>query len=203
MWKELHDWFIYWDFTAWYYINTQWVNDFFDAVMPYIRNQWTWSPLYLFLAIFMPLNFGRKGWMWCVFFIMTFAMSDYVSASIIKPYYIRLRPCNNPYIKDIVHLLVPCGSGFSFPSSHATNHFALGIFSAVTMQRYTKWIWPIALLWALSVGYAQVYVGVHFPGDVVVGMLLGAIVGILTGTVYNRVYYRKRKQEPEPTASST
>ena len=49
MWKELHDWFIYWDFTAWYYINTQWVNDFFDAVMPYIRNQWTWSPLYLFL----------------------------------------------------------------------------------------------------------------------------------------------------------
>ncbi len=192
MLKSLHDLLIYWDYTAWYYLNTQWVNDVFDVLMPFLRNQWTWAPLYLFLLIFMPANYGRKGWMWCVFFLMAFAIGDYVSASIIKPYYVRLRPCNNPYIKDIVHLLVPCGSGLSFPSSHATNHFAIGIFSAVSLRKKTKWIWPIALLWALSIGYAQVYVGVHFPGDVVVGGILGTLIGLLVGYTYNKVYNRER-----------
>lgn len=188
MLKSLHDLLIYWDFTAWYYLNTQWVNGFLDAVVPFIRNQWTWAPLYLFLLIFMPANYGRKGWMWCVFFLMAFAIGDFVSASIIKPYYIRLRPCNNPYLKDIVHLLVPCGSGLSFPSSHATNHFAMGIFSAVTLRKKARWIWPVAILWALSIGYAQIYVGVHYPGDVVVGGLLGTTIGLLIGYMYNKVY---------------
>lgn len=188
--KELHDWLIYWDFTAWYYINTQWVNGFFDWLMPFLRNQWTWAPLYLFLLIFMPLNYGRKGWMWCVFFLLTFAIGDYISASVIKPYYLRLRPCNNPYIQDVVHLLVPCGSGLSFPSSHATNHFGMGIFALVTMGRHYRWVWPAALLWACSISYAQVYVGVHFPGDVLAGAVLGVVAGLLTGYAYNRIYQR-------------
>lgn len=197
--KELHDTLIYWDYTAWYYINTQWINDFFDILMPFLRNQWTWAPLYLFLAIFMPVNYGRKGLMWCVFFIMAFAMGDFISASIIKPYYVRLRPCNNPYIKDVVHLLVPCGSGLSFPSSHATNHFAMGIFSAVSLQKKARWIWIAALLWAFSVAYAQVYVGVHYPGDVLVGAILGTTIGLLVGYMYNRVY---NKPQPVATVSS-
>lgn len=191
MLKDLHDALIYWDYTAWYYLNTQWINDFFDVLMPFLRNQWTWAPLYLFLLIFMPANYGRKGWMWCVFFLMAFAIGDFVSASLIKPYYLRLRPCNNPYIKDIVHLLVPCGSGLSFPSSHATNHFAMGIFSAVSFSKQAKWLWPVAILWALSIGYAQVYVGVHFPGDVLVGGFLGTLIGLLVGYTYNRVYNKR------------
>ncbi len=192
MLKSIQDLLIYWDFTAWFYLNTQWVNDVFDTLMPLLRNQWTWAPLYLFLLIFMPLNYGRKGWMWCVFFIMAFAMGDFISASLIKPYYLRLRPCNNPYIKDIVHLLVPCGSGHSFPSSHATNHFAMGIFSAVSLRKRAKWIWALALLWALSIGYAQIYVGVHFPGDVLMGGIIGTLIGILTGYTYNRVYQKPK-----------
>lgn len=190
MLKSLHDILIYWDFTAWFYINTQWVNDFFDLLMPFLRNQWTWAPLYLFLLIFMPLNYGRKGWMWCVLFILSFAIGDYLSASIIKPYYLRMRPCNNPYLKDIVHLLVPCGSGYSFPSSHATNHFAMGVFSAMTLGKRHKWVWILALLWAFSIAYAQVYVGVHFPGDVVTGGLLGSITGLVIGKIYQRVYMK-------------
>ncbi len=188
MLQKIHDLLIYWDYTAWYYLNTQWVNEFLDAFVPFLRNQWTWAPLYLFLLVFMPLNFGKKGWMWCVFFILTFATCDFVSASIIKPFYIRLRPCNNPYIHDIVHLLVSCGSGYSFPSSHATNHFGMGIFAAISLKKFTKWIWVIAILWATSIAYAQVYVGVHFPGDVLVGGILGTLVAMLTGYVFNQVY---------------
>lgn len=196
MLKEIHDLLIYWDFTAWYYLNTQWVNDFLDTVMPFLRNQWTWAPLYLFLAVFMPMNYGRKGVMWCVLFLLTFALCDFTSASLIKPMYLRLRPCNNPYLGNIVHLLVPCGSGYSFPSSHAANHFGLGIFTAVTFGKKAKWLWWVAILWALSICYAQVYVGVHYPGDVLVGGALGAAIGLLTGKMYNYVYNRKiRKVE--------
>lgn len=181
------------DHLAWYYLNVLGHTPFLDAVIPYLRNQWTWAPLYLFLAVFMPLNFGRKGVMWCVFFLLTFSFSDYISASVIKPHFVRLRPCNDPELSKMVHLLVPCGSGYSFPSSHAANHFALAVFSIVSLRHLMKKIWLIAMLWAILVIYAQVYVGVHFPLDVVCGGLLGALTGIITGKVYNRIYGRLSK----------
>lgn len=189
MLQKLHDIIIYWDYTIWYYLNAVWHNAVLDAIIPYLRNQWTWAPLYLFLAIFMPLNFGRKGFMWCVFFLLTFALSDYTSASIIKQHFHRLRPCNNIYLTHIVHLLVPCGSGYSFPSSHAANHFGLAVFASISLSSRFKWIWYAGLTWAALVAYAQVYVGVHFPLDVLCGGMMGCLAGFITGKVYNRIYY--------------
>lgn len=184
------------DYEAWFYLNAMWHNDVLDAIIPYLRNQWTWAPLYLFLLMFTTMNYGRKGWMWCVFFLLTFALSDQLSAHLIKPYVHRIRPCNNPYLVHLVHNIVPCGSGYSFPSSHAANHFALAVFSSITMRHITKWVWYIGIAWALSVAYAQVYVGVHFPLDVTCGGLLGVCVGIITGNLYNRVYgLHKQKAE--------
>lgn len=188
MLKQLQDLLVYWDYIAWYYLNTVWHNSFLDAVIPFLRNQWTWAPLYLFLLIFMPMNYKAKGWIWCIFFLITFSLSDFISASMIKPFFHRVRPCNNPYLQHIVHLLVPCGSGLSFPSSHAANHFSLGVFAAMSLNGTVKGIWWIGLIWAFSVAYAQVYVGVHFPMDVLAGGLLGAIIGIITGYIYRRLY---------------
>lgn len=187
--QALRDIIISLDHTIWYYMNVLWHTPVLDAIIPYLRNQWTWAPLYLFLAVFMPMNFGKKGAMWCVFFILTFTLCDYISASLIKPYFHRVRPCNDSDLAKMIHLLVPCGSGYSFPSSHAANHFGLAIFSAITLQHQIKKIWIIALLWAVLVSYAQVYVGVHFPLDVTVGGLIGVFVGIITSKVFNRIYY--------------
>ncbi len=175
---------MYLDYTAWYYLNSVWHNNVLDAIIPFFRNQWTWAPLYLFLLVFMLKNFGYKGLMWCVFFLATFALSDQLSAHLMKPIFMRVRPCNNPELAGIVHNIVPCGSGYSFPSSHAANHFSLGIFSAITLGFLSKWIRYVAVLWALSVAYAQVYVGVHFPLDVTVGGILGAAVGIITARLF-------------------
>ncbi|MES2704745.1 MAG: phosphatase PAP2 family protein [Bacteroidota bacterium] len=186
MHSPLHDKLVYWDHVVWFYVNTQWHNRVLDVIMPFLRNQWTWSPLYLFLLLFMTSRFGKKGWFWCVAFLISFILSDQISATLIKPYIHRLRPCNNPALADIVHLLVPCGSGKSFPSSHATNHFSLAVFSSLTLGRYARWVWPVSLLWAFSVVYAQVYVGVHYPLDVICGGILGAVIGITTGTLFNR-----------------
>jgi len=184
MYEKLHEILVYIDYTTWYYLNTVWHSDFLDAIVPYFRNQWTWAPLYLFLLVFMLKNFGYRGLMWCVFFLATFALSDQLSAHLIKPIFMRLRPCNNPQLAGIVHNIVPCGSGYSFPSSHAANHFALALFGGTTLRFLGKWIWYAALLWAASVAYAQVYVGVHFPLDVTCGGMLGVIVGMITARLF-------------------
>lgn len=173
------------DHTIWYYMNTQWHNSVLDTVVPFLRNQWFWTPLYLFLALFMPTKYGRKGLIWCLFFIITFMLADQVSAHLLKPIFHRLRPCNNPALTGIVHIIVPCGSGYSFPSSHAANHFALGLFSAITLGKYARWVWPVGTLWAVAVSFAQVYVGVHYPLDVTCGGLIGIMVALATGNYFN------------------
>src|SRR5690606_7625513 len=98
------------DYGLWFQINTVWRSSFLDYVIPFIRNQYFWGPLYLFLLLFMTFNFRKTGWIWCVFFLITFAFSDYTSASILKPIFERTRPCNNPYLQDVVHLIVPRSS---------------------------------------------------------------------------------------------
>ena len=173
------------DHAVWRKLNTQWHNDFLDTVIPYIRNQYFWAPLYLFLLIFIPYKFGKRGWFWCGFYLVAFTISDQIAVNVIKPFFHRLRPCNHPELSKIVHLVVECGSGLSFPSAHASNHFAMGIFCAMTLGRVAKWVWPVAIAWALSVAYAQVYVGVHFPVDVTFGGLLGTTIGIAIGKVFN------------------
>lgn len=190
--------FLWFDYNLWYLINSIWRNDLLDAAMPFFRNQWTWAPLYLFLLVYMLRNFGWNGITWCLFFIGTFAIADQISAHFLKEIFQRTRPCNNQNLKEIVHNIVPCGSGYSFPSSHASNHFALGVFAAVTLRRYIKGVWTMAMIWAGAVSYAQVYVGVHFPMDVICGGLLGAVIGRLTAALY---HYKFRLKPTEFTAA--
>src|SRR3954465_12196059 len=98
MLKHIRDLILDWDHTAWYYFNTRWHTSFLDCVVPFFRNQWFWVPLYLFLALFIPSRFGRKGLIWCMAFIVAFILSDQISAHLLKPIFHRLRPCNNPYL---------------------------------------------------------------------------------------------------------
>ncbi|MBI3232854.1 MAG: phosphatase PAP2 family protein [Bacteroidetes bacterium] len=101
---------------------------------------------------------------------------DYLLANTLKHAVGRLRPCNNPSM-HVNLLLKHCGSGFSFVSAHACNHFAIAGISTIILRLYSKkWV-PIAYLWAAIISFAQVYVGVHFPIDI----LCGASLGILTG----------------------
>ncbi|MCD6062096.1 MAG: hypothetical protein K0R82_7 [Flavipsychrobacter sp.] len=202
MLQDIQNFLITFDYGLWYYLNTEWHNYILDAIMPFFRNQWSWAPLYLFLLMFMTMNFGRRGWMWCIFFLLTFAISDYLSASVLKPIFVRMRPCNTPFLQTMVHNIVPCGSGPSFPSAHAANHFALGVFMATTLHSKVKGIWWMTMTWALMIGYAQVYVGVHFPLDVICGGMLGAAAGILTGNVYNRLYDLNKPLKVKTTATA-
>jgi len=192
-----------WDLQVWRYLHVEWRNDFLDAVVPYLRNQWTWAPLYLFLLLFVVGNFKKKGWLWCLFFLGTFALADQVSAHWLKPLFQRARPCNDAALAKMIHIIVPCGSGYSFPSSHAANHFALAFFMLVTFRFGRKWIAWSLVIWALLVSYAQVYVGVHFPLDVCCGALIGIIIGCFTGWLFNlkfKLIQPLQLQENKPSA---
>lgn len=159
-------------------------NSFFDWLMPLMRNRFFWSPLYLFIVIFCIKQYKKQGLYIVGMIILTFAMSDLISARLIKPFVSRVRPCNDISLaNDIIHR-VPCGSGLSFPSSHATNHFAIAVF--IICLFYSKWkpILPIGLFWASIICFAQVYVGVHYPIDVTAGALLGTIIGFLCSKLF-------------------
>lgn len=168
-------------------INQGLSNPFFDFLMPLLRDRYTWLPLYAFLIYFWIKNFGKAGWLMVLFTLLCFGLADYTSASIIKPAVARLRPCNELGFKEQINSLVRCGSGFSFPSSHAANHFALALFFISLFYKQWKWVLPLALLWAASIAFAQVYVGVHFPVDVLSGALLGALIGYLMGRLFLRL----------------
>ncbi|WP_374163306.1 phosphatase PAP2 family protein [Arcticibacter sp. MXS-1] len=169
-------------------INQGLANPFFDWLMPLLRNKYFWSPLYLFLIVFLVRNYKKNGVICIFFLLLTFAIADFFSASMLKPLFERLRPCNEPGFQNDIRLLVSCGSGFSFPSSHASNHFAIAMFLSTVFSKRWKPLLPLALLWAFAISFAQVYVGVHFPIDVTVGAILGCTVGYVTGTIFSTTY---------------
>ena len=158
-------------------VNSGCQNGFFDWLMPLLRNKYIWIPLYLFIVSFLLLNFKLKGLYLCIALVLTVGVADSTSSQLLKKNMQRLRPCKvlEPY--KSMHLLVPCGSGFSFPSSHAANHFAIATFLVLFLGKIFRWIKIPLLLWAGIISFAQVYVGVHFPLDVIAGAALGILIG--------------------------
>ena len=165
-------------------INTAWANDFLDALMPLWRNKYIWVPVYVFLISFLMINFGKKGFILFAFAILTIGIADTLSSKVIKKTVQRIRPCNDPAMANFVDLKVKCGGGYSFTSSHATNHFALAIFLIFTLGKRFRWIKWVLLTWATTIAYGQIYVGVHYPLDVISGAILGILVGTLVATFY-------------------
>jgi undecaprenyl-diphosphatase len=145
--------------------------------MPLLREKWFWAPLYLFITAFTLINFGRQGRYIILGLVLAAGLSDFTSSSIIKPAVQRIRPCNDVNIEEQVVMRVNCGSGYSFTSSHAANHFAVAVFLIGVFGIYARWVRPALLLWAASVALAQVYVGVHYPLDIAMGALLGSLIG--------------------------
>ncbi len=165
------------DYWLFHKINQVWINSFFDAVLPFVRQQEFWYPLYLFFLVFALYNFGRRGCWWAISLTMTVVISDLLSSSLIKMTFFRLRPCRNPDLADQVRMLVNyCPQSSSFTSSHACNHFAIAWFIFITLNETGSWRW-LLFAWASIICYAQVYVGVHFPMDILGGALVGTAVG--------------------------
>ena len=160
-------------------------NAFLDDVLVVLRNKIIWLPLYIFLIAFIVLNYGKRGWLWVLFFVFAAALADSVSSKVLKPQVQRIRPCHTEGVAEELHVLISCGGQYGFVSSHATNHFALAAFFFFTLgQTFRKLKW-LVMLWAACISFAQVYVGVHYPLDVISGGILGVLFGWGIAWYYN------------------
>jgi membrane-associated phospholipid phosphatase len=176
----MFEWLQHIDAQLFSFINIGTANPLFDTLMPLVRNRFVWSPLYVFVAAFLVINFKSKGWKMIVFAIITVIITDQLSSSFLKPLFHRIRPCHDLSAVEYVRLLVNCGGGFSMPSSHAANHFGIAMFFIALFPN--KWVLMWATFWAALVGFAQVYVGVHYPFDIFCGMMAGLLCGWMTAT---------------------
>jgi len=166
--------------------NSQLTNPFFDWLMPWLRNSIVWAPLYLFMLLLIVMNFKKQAFWIIVFGVITVALTDGISSKLIKPYFGRLRPCNDPDMMSMVRFLLDArpGNG-SFTSSHAANHFGIAMFFYAVLKPYFgKWM-MLFFVWAFFICYAQVYVGVHYPFDVLGGAVLGCLIGYATAFLVN------------------
>ncbi len=166
-----------------YLINNGWQNPFFDAIMPIWREKSTWIPLYVLLAAFIVYRFKIKGLYLILALGLLVGLSDNISSQLIKKNVQRIRPCNDATVQDD-HLLISCGSGYSFPSTHAVNHFATATFLSLTLGQFFRKIRLPLYLWAASISLGQVYVGVHYPLDIICGAIFGALLAYIAAKLY-------------------
>jgi undecaprenyl-diphosphatase len=168
-------------------INGVWHHPLLDTILPWTRHSNNWIPMYLILLGWMGYQIGWKTWKWLLFALLNVTLTDQVSSSIFKPLFHRLRPCNDPALFGKTRLLLEhCSGGFSITSSHAANHFGLAMFLFVSLTPlFKKYTW-LFFIWAGIISYAQVYVGVHYPLDVMVGAMIGLVVGKLNSVLYKK-----------------
>jgi undecaprenyl-diphosphatase len=149
-----------------------------DPIMVLITNTFAWLPLYLFLIFLIIKDYRKEAWTVLIGIAITILLSDQITSSLMKPYFARLRPSQDPTMAGLVHLVDGYKGGkYGFASSHAANTFATATFFWMLFGAKRKWI-LILFVWAALITYTRLYLGVHYPGDVLVGSLIGVFSGI-------------------------
>lgn len=159
---------------------TQW-----DGVWLLISNKYSAIPLYLLLLYFTFKQFGsKKTLVVLLFVVLLIAFSDQTS-NLFKYGFKRLRPCHDENIINLIRLVGNrCGGLYGYFSAHAANSVAIAVFFGLLLRSKLRFLFPILILWALLVSYSRIYLGVHFPLDVVTGMLIGLIYASLFYVFY-------------------
>ncbi|MBN2697482.1 MAG: phosphatase PAP2 family protein [Bacteroidales bacterium] len=167
-----------------------WHSETWDAIMVWISGETTWWPFYLLLLVFLG---WKKRWelaLMILFIPLVITITDQTSVHLFKNLFMRFRPCHEFSLRDLVHTVDgKCGGAFGFISSHAANSFGVAMLLYLWVRRW--WFGAVMLFWAALICYSRVYLGVHYPGDVIGGAIWGAFCGYLVFLLFR---WTKNKQ---------
>jgi undecaprenyl-diphosphatase len=156
--------------------------DWLDPAVLLVTETFFWLPLYLFLLYLIIKTYGKESWIPLLAIAITIFLTDRITAGLMKPYFARLRPSNEPSLEGLIHLVrnskgdFYLGGLYGFASSHAANTLATATFFWLLFRKTRKWIvWMFP--WAIVMTYTRIYLGVHYPGDILVGGILGVACG--------------------------
>jgi undecaprenyl-diphosphatase len=177
------------DLAVFYFINHNLANPVFDKFFPFITEVKNWYLAYIILLGICFFKGGRIGKIATITAIILIALSDQLSSFFIKNLVSRVRPC---IALTDVRILTGCTNSYSFPSSHAVNNFAVSVFFLKIFPKF-KWI---LLISASLIAFSRVYVGRHYPSDVIGGAIIGALLGYLFayGVLYLDKYYNAKRE---------
>ncbi len=178
-----------WDEAAFLFLNA-FHTDALDPVMLLITRTDFWIPLYLVLIFMIFRTYKKEGWMIMAGVALTVLLADQITSSIMKPFFHRLRPSNEPSLRGLVHIVNDYYGGlYGFASSHAANTCGVALMVFLVLRNRYKLI-VLIFGWVFIMCYTRIYLGVHYPGDI----LAGIVVGLLSGYCGYRFYrYLKSK----------
>jgi len=170
------------DIYLFHLINSTLTLSFIDKIMPVITSVKYWYITYLIFALWLLFKGGKNGRIALITLTITIILSDQINSAFLKELFSRIRPCHTLHN---VHLLVNCPISKSFPSSHAVNNFAAATILSFFYKQYKK----IFLFIAILISYSRIYVGVHYPSDVIAGALVGILIGALILLIVKQFYH--------------
>lgn len=167
---------LYYDKELFQYLNGL-GNEHWDTFWLYITQQFTWIPLFALMLYLVIKAYGwKKGFVFVLIVAVMITFSDQF-VNVVKNYFARLRPNNDPTINTMIRILKRPHS-YSFVSGHSTTSFAVTTFMILILKKHFKYI-VLLIIWPLLFAYSRVYIGVHYPIDIFIGMLLGILFGII------------------------
>ncbi|MBI5181614.1 MAG: phosphatase PAP2 family protein [Nitrospirae bacterium] len=175
------------DRTLFFYINITLQNPLFDWLMPFITNFKNFRIPFAIGAVLLFISGKKKERIFLILLIGTVLIADFIASQVLKNTFARIRPCN---ALQGAHLLVGCTGSYSFPSSHAVN---ITVFATLISFKYRYLMIPVIIL-AVFVSFSRIYVGAHYPLDVLGGALIGLLISL--GAIYIDKRYLKRLYNP-------
>lgn len=158
----------------------------FDPFWILVSEKWFWIPLYVIFLYFLYKNFNKKSLFYILLFVaLGITASDQI-ANIFKFGFERLRPCHDPSLEGLLRE-VKCGGKFGFYSAHSSNSFFVATYLTILLGKKIKQLPYFLFVWAAIVAYSRVYLGMHFPGDIIIGAIMGILLALFFGTLAKKV----------------